>query len=354
MKYKWNRDCRAYLGKYACDSIRFENYVSCEDCSFYDKIGKKILIIKLGAMGDVLRTTPLLKTLKKKYGEDSHITWLVNKESENFLNSPRIDRVLVYNFENVLRLMREEFDVLISLEVDMPGTVIASYINADEKYGYYLAEDGYTKTFNEGADYYLERALSDKINKSNRKTYQEMMFEVAELEYNKEDYDFKSKEEDGEYILINVGADKRWPSKSWDPDKIIELVKRLKDEKIIITGGPKEKELQKEIVEKLKEIGINVLINNCEDSLKEFIGVVNKSKLVITGDTMALHLAGALKKPTIALFFCTPDWEVEDYGRIRKVISPLMEEYWYTDEYSKELVNSISVQQILDEFNKLE
>ncbi len=64
MRYNWKRDCRSYLGKYACDSIRFENYTSCEDCKFYEPIGEKILIIKLGAMGDVLRTTPLLSALK--------------------------------------------------------------------------------------------------------------------------------------------------------------------------------------------------------------------------------------------------------------------------------------------------
>ncbi len=350
MKYKWNRDCRAYLGKYACDSIRLEDYTSCEDCQFYDPIGKKILIIKLGAMGDVLRTTPLLKALKKRY-ENSHITWLVNKESKDFLNSSRIDKVLEYNLENVLRLMKEEFDVLISLEIDVPGTAIAGFIKANEKYGYHLNKDGHTDTFNEAADYYLERALSDKINKSNRKSYQEMMFEVAELDYNKEDYDFKFKPQEGEYVLINIGSDIRWPSKQWDPKNIIELAKKLNDN-IIITGGPKEKELQPKIVNELNKKGIKVLANNCDNTLKEFIDVVNKAKLVITGDTMTLHLAAALKKPTVALFFCTPDWEVECYDRIKKITSLLLQKYWYTDEYSEELVNSISVEQVYEKIKE--
>jgi len=352
MKYKWNRNCRSYLGKYACDSIRYEGYTSCEDCNFYDPIGKKILIIKLGAMGDVLRTTPILKALKNKY-KDPHITWLVNKESKDFLNSPRIDRTFEYNFENVLRLLKEKFDVLISLEVDAPGITIASYINAKEKFGYFLNEDGHTSSFNKSADYYLERALSDKINRQNRKNYQEMIFEIAELKYNKEDLDFNFKPEEGGYILINIGADTRWPSKSWAPEQIVELIKKLRNEKVMIAGGPKEVGLQKKILATLALDGINVLHNDCNNTLKEFVEVINKSKLVVTGDTMALHLATALNKKVIALFFCTPSCEIEDYGRIKKITSPLLEKYCYTDEYSKELVNSISAEQVYEIIKEL-
>lgn len=354
LEYKWNRDCREYRGKFACDSIRYENYASCEDCKFYDKIGKRVLIIKLGAMGDVLRTTPLLKTIKKKY-PNCHVSWLVFGESKDFLNSSRIDRVLEYNFENVLRLLQEKFDVLISLEIDAPGTVVASYVKANYKFGYYLDSDGHTNCFNESAHYYFERVLSDKINKANRKTYQEMMAEIAELEYNKEDYDFRFNAEQGKYVLINIGADERWPCKSWHKDKIIELVCKLneKDEQVMLCGGPKEKDLLPKIVFELNSKNVDVLTNDCENSLKDFFNVVNGAKAVVTGDTMCLHLAGALKKKTVGLFFVTPDWEVEDYGRIKKLKSDLLEKFWYTDEYSEELVNSISVDDVLNAINEL-
>lgn len=346
LKYKWNRDCREFRGKFACDSIRDEGYTSCEDCKFYDKIGKRVLIIKLGAMGDVLRTTPLLKAIKKKYS-GCHITWLTFKESKDFLNSSRIDRVFEYNNKNVLRLLQEKFDVLISLEIDVPGTTVASYVKADKKFGYCLGEDGHTKTFNEAADYYLERALSDTINKSNRKTYQEMMFEICELDYNKEDYDFRFKKQEGEYVLLNIGGgNERWPSKAWHPSKFIELGEKLKGEKIMIAGGPNDLELQNKIVSELKAKGVDAL--SCQVSLKDFVDVVNKAKYVITSDSMCLHVAGALNKKTVVLFFVTPDWEVEDYGRIKKLTAPLMEKFWYTDEYSEELVNSISVEQVLE------
>lgn len=350
MKYKWNRDCREFRGRFACDSIRYEGYASCEECKFYDKVGKRVLMIKLGAMGDVLRTTPLLKAIKKKY-PGCHITWLVDDISKDFLNSSRIDRVLPYNFENVLKLMKEKFDVLISLEIDSPGTTVASNIKADEKYGYFLGEDGHTSCFNDSAHYYFERALSDTINKANRKTYQELMAEVCEIPYNKEFYDLRFKEKEGDYVLLNVGADKRWPCKQWHPDKFMELAEKLtkQGEKVVIAGGPQEIKLVPELIEKLKAKGVDVSGNNPNNTLKEFFDVVNNARAVVTGDSMCLHLAGALKKKTVALFFVTPDWEVESYdGKIKNLAAPLMEKFWYTDEYNLELVNSISTDQVLE------
>ncbi|MCX7766040.1 MAG: hypothetical protein N2246_04970, partial [Candidatus Sumerlaeia bacterium] len=48
-------DCKYYLGYKPCGKS-----LMCEGCQYYAPMGKRILIIKLGAMGDVLRTTPLL------------------------------------------------------------------------------------------------------------------------------------------------------------------------------------------------------------------------------------------------------------------------------------------------------
>ena len=65
-------------------------------------------------MGDVIRTTPLLECIKKKYGDEIQITWLVNKESADLARDEYVDRIIVYNYDNVLRLQSEEFDVLFS------------------------------------------------------------------------------------------------------------------------------------------------------------------------------------------------------------------------------------------------
>lgn len=367
MIYKWKKDCKSFIGVYACDTLKAENYKSCEECRFYDPISKKILIIKLGAMGDVLRTTTILQALKEKYGSNISITWLVKQESKELLeNNPYIDRILVYNFENALKLQQEKFDVLISLDIDPPSSLIANTINAKEKFGYFY-DNGFPSAFNRSAEYYLERAFSDFINKNNRKTYQEMMFEAVELPYKKQDYIFNLSKEDVEYskkfaemhnlkqnkiIGINIGSANRWSSKSWAKEKIIELINKLHENNynVLILGGKQEEELQKELLNKF--IG-KIISNNPENTVREFASVINLCDAIITGDTLALHIAAALKKKTIALFFCTPPWEIEDYSIIQKITSPLLDKHLFNDQYSEELVNSISISEVYKEIENL-
>ena len=356
----WNKNCRSFKGIQACEISKTEGYYSCEKCEFYEPIKTKILIIKLGAIGDVLRTTPLLEAIKEKYGYESSITWLVKEESKTLLyNNPNIDRILVYNPENILRLQIEKFDVVLSLEIDLPGSAIATLVKAKPKYGFFLNEDGYPTCYNKKAEYYLTRAFSDKINKENKKTYQEMMFDVAELKYNKQDYSFNLTEKDLKYaedfkkkneitkplIGINVGAGGRWQNKEWGQENIINLIEKIPSKyQVILLGGEREEVLKNKILQKVKAIQ-----NESNNSIREFASVINLCDKVITGDTLALHLALALKKKVIGLFLCTPANEVEGYERLEKIESKLIQDNYYSDIYNPELCKSISVEQVLKE-----
>ncbi len=368
---EFKRDCKSFPGNYVCDIMYSENQRDCTDCIFYEPISKKILLIKLGAMGDVVRTTPVLLGLKKKYGNNIHVTWLVKEESLPLLkNNPGINKILPYNQENIFRLKHEKFDVLINLDLEPSATLTANEVKADEKYGYYFNEDGHPSPFNKSAEYYLHRALSNHINKENRKTYQEMMFEIAELDYNKEimfldDYKaFKKIAEEfieknlrdntKKIIGINVGSAGKWPSKAWHPDKIIEFVKKANDQyKIILLGGPEEKKLIPEIINRLNELEIKgIPSNNTDNSIEEFIQLLNVCDLVITGDSLAMHMSVALNKKVVSLFFCTPPWEIEPYNNIEKIQSPLLMENYYIDYLDEDLTKSISADEVLKKCQK--
>lgn len=371
MQHKWHYDCKSFPGTRACDVLKSEGYSDCGECKFYDPISKKILVVKLGAMGDVLRTTGILSAIKKKYGENCSITWLTNKESKDFFNGNHyVDRLWINSFEASLKLRFEKFDVLYSFEIDAPGSTLANLVNAKEKYGYYFAENGHPATYNKNADYYLERAFSDKINRSNRKSYQQMMFDVAELPYNQEGYvlrldDYDSEVKDsfieklginGKIIGINVGSDGRWSDKRWSKEKIIEFVKLVKKETdytILLLGGPAEVDLLPELKNKLDKEGVKVYTNDISNSLREFINVVNCCDIVISGDTMALHIALALGKKTVGLFFCTPSWEIEDFKNLKKLTSNLLDKYFYMDGSHDELVNSISIDEVFKAIKEL-
>jgi heptosyltransferase-2 len=67
-------DCRFFRGDIPCKPHKAHG-VHCADCPYYEPIKERILIIKLGAIGDVIRTTPLLRKLREVYPQ-SQIWWI--------------------------------------------------------------------------------------------------------------------------------------------------------------------------------------------------------------------------------------------------------------------------------------
>ncbi len=360
---KWNTKCRFFNENYACDTLTAEGLKSCEQCKFASEYDKKILIIKLGALGDVVRTTPVLEAIKEKYPE-SVIYWLVSdlygNGKEILKNNPYIDKLLIFNSENMLRLQQEKFDIIYSLETTTPGTLIPELIKADEKLGYYF-DNGSTSVYNKEAEQYLETAFLTHIKKANRKTYQELIFSASKLPYKKQEIIFELSEKNKEYAEefkkennlenkkiagINFGSGKRWPSKAWSEEKLIKLILKLNRE-VILLGGPEEKEKLKQLQKKLKQKGKEVITNNPDNSIGEFASIINLCDKILTTDSLALHLSIALKKPTVALFFSTPSWEIEGYDCVNKIVSPLLNKYFFSNFYNEELTDSISVEEVL-------
>jgi len=318
----------------------------------------KICIIKLGALGDVVRTIPIVKAIKE-HNPEAEITWITKPNILDILKTYSfIDEVKPLPFEKT-----SGYDILYNFDIDDTATQLASSITANKKLGFY-AEDGYPVAFNLGAEYYLNTLFDDEIKKSNRKTYQEMMFMAAELPYKKilpklnlpekyldyaEEFAEKNSIKTENLVGIHVGADSRWPSKAWHEESIKEFIKIAQSEgyQIILFGGPNE-------IDKLSRISneLNVVTNNPRNSNLEFASLVNLCNFMVCSDSFALHLSLALKKPTLGLFFVTSPYEVESYNLLKKIISPRLNEFFpeRMNEYNEELVKSITAE---DVFNAL-
>ncbi len=323
-----------------------------------------IVIIKLGALGDVMRTTPIAEAIKKKYPE-SKITWVTKENALELLEgNPYIDKALFFPLQKEIELDR--FDLLYNFDIDKEAALLASEIKADKKYGFYLEGD-YPVAFNPGAEYYLNTLFDDNLKKNNRKTYQEMMFDTAELSYNKEQPLIYLAEKDIEYassfvrinnidteklIGLHMGAGPRWPSKAWSKERIKEFIRKSKEKgyNILLFGGPDEKDKIFHLVNELKRDNLIIYHNNPNNSIKEFASLVNLCQKMVCSDSFSLHISLALNKPTVGLFFCTTPYEVEDYGLLKKIISPLYDVFFpeMQNKYSEELVNSITVDKALE------
>jgi len=301
-------------------------------------MGKKILIIKLAAMGDVLRTTSILTGLGRKY-PNPHISWLVNAEASAVLeNNPEIERIFIYNLDSVLRLQVEKFDLLLSLDKAISALSLARLIHAEEKKGFGLHDDGYLYPLNKESEYAFRLGIDDELKfRQNKRTYQELIYEMAGLEYKNDEYILhlsdnslafgkcfreRIKAKKGDLIIgLNTGSGDVFATKKWTAEGFAKLARMLKNKlsaKVILLGGPNEIECNRQIKSRLKEI---VIDSGCRNSLKEFAGIIDCCDIVVSADTLAMQLAIALKKKVVAIFGSTCHQEVDLFGRGKKIVS---------------------------------
>ena len=384
MKLITKRECVHFKGDIPCRYHKTHKIKDCEECQYYKSYEKKILIIKIGALGDVIRTTSLLHAIKKKY-PNSHISWLIKENSMDVLEGHKfVDKVLVYDADVLARLQIERFDIVMNLDKDMPSTAIASIVKADEKLGFGSDENGKTIFFNPEAEYLYENGLNDDLNRENQKNYQEMMFESVKLQYDNEEYSVALKNVNPDFatnflkkydikaddlvIGVNTGASPRWPLKRWHLEKFSELIDKLSYElnaKVILLGGLFEVEqnydlYREHLIKSAYEIGsrtkIPIIDATKNNNLSEFSYLVNLCDIIITGDTAPMHIGIAMKKPVVVLFGPTSDREIDLYGRGIKIVPKELDCLGcYNTKCDKKpnCMDLISVQEVFDAVTSL-
>ena len=301
-----------------------------------------ILIIKLGAIGDVIRTTAILPGLRAKY-KNCKIGWVTKKESFDVLkNNDLIDEI--YLIDNKLyKSKNKKYELVICLDDDYEACKLASEVNSKKNIGAYLKNN--QKTYSKGSSLWFDMGLISKFGKQkadelkikNKKTYQEIMYNILGLKYkkqepililDKDDLDFgkrfakKYKINKTDLIVgVNTGAGGRWEDKKLSIEKTAELIDKLnsqiKNAKLLLFGGPEEKEGNEKIKESVKTKIVDV---GCDNSLMEFASLVNLCDILVTSDSLALHIGVALKKKVVAFFYVTSDSEIELYDRGIKII----------------------------------
>jgi len=329
-------DCRFYSGYKPCGKSD-----GCPDCQEFQPRGKEILIIKLGAMGDVLRTKSILPALKKKYPE-SWITWLTAPGSESIVKDSAVDEICTFDTEGILSLEGREFDSLYCLDKDKAAIALSKKISAKNKFGYAPSIHNTVGVWNKDAEYALRLGLSDEFKyRMNQKTHQEILAMTCELDYNRDEYTLQVSEESKSKIinkLINAGLDQSktiiglntgcgpvFQTKAWTAEGFIETIHtlaELKDVQIPLLGGKKEHEINQRILNECENIPKDKLIDTgTENSLEDFFAVVDYCDVVLSSDSLAMHIAIALRKHVVAFFGPTCEQEIDLYDRGEKIVT---------------------------------
>lgn len=331
-------DCRHFLGDKPC-TYHKRYKASCADCKYYNPAGKRILIIKLGSRGDVLRTTPILRGLKDKH-KDAHISWLVSKDSSGILKgNPYIDKILIYNFDTLPFLMVKEYDLLINLDLSFDSSSVATIVRADEKRGFGLNSRGDITCFDRTSHQWYDMSFSDEMKKKNVRTYQDIMCDIVRIKpkryemilglsdeeraFGREFLIEKKLREPSYKIGINTGAGNRWPLKKWTIDGYASLISRISQQlnaKMLLLGGRLEEGRNRKLLDMFPDILVDTGTGN---TLRQFIALIAVCDLVVCSDTLAMHIAIALKKKTVVLFGPTSAAEIDLYKRGKKILPPM-------------------------------
>lgn len=291
----------------------------------------KILVIKKGASGDVIRTSTLLHFLK------GDVTWVTHAYNKVFL--PQQHNVLkrILAFEETSVILNEKFDSVISLDDDDECATLATTINSGEIIGVNKKNEKilYTPHLKEWFDMSLisvhGRQRADQIKLQNRKTFQEMLFHGFNMEFNNKHGYLMNESIKTNSVNNRIGIEKRagerWPTKSWN--KFDELAAILKGR------------------------GYNIFFFEQRNNILDYVNDISSCQYVFTGDTLTMHLALYLKIPNVTVFTCTSPWEIAGYGTMRKVISPNLASAFYKTKYVPQAVESITIDDMVMAFDDL-
>ena len=310
-------DCRAFRGDVPCQPHK-QYGVHCvddlgRDCSYYDPVTRKILIIKLGALGDVVRTTPLVRKLR---GVEPHaqIWWLTNTPE---IVPKSVDVILPYTSQSIVTLLATEFDVVYSLDKDKEGAALCSQLRSRTKRGFSW-QNGKCIPIDQAAEHKYMTGVFDDVSKLNTRSYQDEIFEICGFRFGGEEYilpdlkDFPWMLPPKKKIVgLNTGCGGRWTSRLWPEKYWITLAKQLKRAGYLplLLGGEQEHAKNKRIA---RLSGARYLGHF---PLSQFMSEVNRCDLVVTAVTMAMHFAIGLRKNLILFNNIFNKHEFELYGR---------------------------------------
>jgi ADP-heptose:LPS heptosyltransferase len=313
-------DCRYFRGDVPCRPHK-QTGVHCDGCTHYDRVTSQILVIKLGAIGDVIRTTPLLHRLKKEF-PGAKIWWLTH--TPEILPS-LVDVPMKFSLESITALRGLSFDILYNLDKDREACALAATIDARVKKGFTLSVNNCTPIDADAAEKFLTGVFDD-VNKANIKNYPQEIFEVCGFRFNGEKYilpyepwtDKKWKINRKKKIVgFNTGCGGRWTSRLWPEKYWITAAKNLRKSgyEVILLGGEQEhgKNLRIARASGAKYFG--------HYPLQKFISLVAQCDLVVTAVTMAMHLTIGLGKKIVLFNNIFNKHEFELYG-LGEILEP--------------------------------
>ncbi len=304
-------DCAHFNGYKPCRPHK-ETGVHCEFCASFQPETFRILVLKVGLAGEVLRCTPLLRRLRNLY-PSAHITWVTS--FPDFVPARWVNRLLKHSWETSLRLQAEQFDLLLSLDKDFEVCALAGLVKAREKRGFGLNPFGKIVPLDPRAERKWLTGVWDDLMRANRRHYPAEIFEICGLEWEGETYileDVPVATPSAQPVIgLNTGSSNVWTTRLWPEGSWRELVRLQQQDghEVRLLGGPLEHEKNRELAAATGARYDGVV------PFREFFRTVGETDVLVTAVTMAMHVAIALERPVVLFNNIFNRHEFHLYGR---------------------------------------
>lgn len=284
----------------------------------------RVLIVKLGAIGDVVHTLPAVAALRRGW-PDAHLAWAVERggAAKLLAGTPAVDEVIELNLRGwrkslmnldtqlairqaMARLRRGAYDLSLDFQGLLKSAMVARLARIPRRIGF--ARDA----LREPASALMLTELVEvddrqHIIRKNLRLVEHLGIESSgEYEFpiavSAADEAFAEQEWDragGQFALLNPGGG--WPTKLWAPEGFAAVADRLWQAfgiRSFVTFGPGEEAMAHSVVEQSRTGQVEVL----ETTLKQFYALARKARLFLGGDTGPMHLAAAAGTPIVAIF----------------------------------------------------
>ncbi len=294
---------------------------------------ERILIIRLSAIGDVVRTLPAVNALRERF-PTAHIAWVVEEKARDVLvHQPEIDETIVFQRNRwkkallnplgflrttgeVYRFVRElrgrHYDVAFDFHGILKSGLISYMSGAKERVGF---DRGYCKEWNH---LFNNRKVSPRSNRINRFERNFSLLGPLGLDGVRGDVDLHVSQEDMEYVdqfflgrrpgmsgplvAIHPGTSSKTTYKRWSPTKYTELADRLVEElkvSVLFTWGPGERAMVDEVRARMRR---DSMVAPETRSLKQLAEIFRRCSVYVGNDTGPMHIASLVKTPVVGIF----------------------------------------------------
>jgi lipopolysaccharide heptosyltransferase I len=283
---------------------------------------KRVLIVRLGALGDIVHAVPVAAALRRAY-PTVRIDWLVSAKHRDILDLvPVIDRRLVINDRSrtsggaglwaaVGELRRQRYDVAIDLQGLIKSAVLARSSGAARVIGFSsayaresMARLFYTDAYDGGRGGLFDPRETRHVVAINLQVLGLLGLTPGPPEFPIDRVDSAAArraadQTGGRYALLNPGA--AWPNKRWPPDRFAQVASALRERHglmSVVLWGPGEEALAQETVAR----SAGAAVTTPATSIADVVAIARSAAVMVSGDTGPTHIASAVGTPIVGIY----------------------------------------------------